>query len=109
MILNSPHIEGLLNNVVVIHSDQIEQVYYTKQAQTGKVTLGWRGHKEWFIRMTEFLHFWFISLSTAEEEEMFTRAVGYGRCSEGLHTSISLFETIRITVGVNSSIRNSLG
>lgn len=46
--------------------------------------------------------------TAAEEGEMFTRADRYGRCSEGLHTSISLFETIWITVGVNSSIGSSL-
>lgn len=48
------------------------------------------------------------SCTAAEEGEMFTRADRYGRCSEGLHTSISLFETIWITVGVNSSIGSSL-
>lgn len=49
------------------------------------------------------------SLSTAEEEKMFTWTDRYGRCSEDIHASISLFEIIQITVGVSLSTENSLG
>lgn len=69
MILSSPRIKGLFSNVVLIHSDQTEHVYYAQQTQTGKVVLGWKGHQKWFIRMLELLLFWLMPRVQQQRKE----------------------------------------